>query len=150
MKWVFKWHRLKQICSNDFLQQSIKDMVALSYSNASFIEVIGSGKPPPLLPSSKLDNWCSISYASIEHMILYLSFLAYIINASNKFPYNSLQIDVLYHGPPVIQPNYVCPYHILNPHDFQLSISYQNGVTLYSIQKLWLFIGNRFPINPHL
>ena len=32
--------------------------------------------------------------------------------------------------------NLVCSYHILNPHDFQLSISYQHCVTFYSIQKL--------------
>ena len=36
------------------------------------------------------------------HMILYLSVLEFLINPSNTFPFNFLQIDVLYQGPPVI------------------------------------------------
>ena len=78
-------------------------MVAPRDANASVVEFFGSGKPPPLLPSSQLDDWFYLSYASIEHMILYLSVLAFIINSSNNFPCNFLQIYVLNHGPPVNQ-----------------------------------------------
>ena len=46
----------KKLCSNAFNQEPIKYMVALSDSYASVVEVIGSGQPQPLLPSSKLDN----------------------------------------------------------------------------------------------
>ena len=35
-------------------------------------------------------------------MVLYISVLVFLINPSNTFPWNFLQIDVLYHGPTVI------------------------------------------------
>ena len=38
-------------------------------------------------------------------MILYLSVLSFLIKYSNAFPCNVLQIYVLYHGIPVIQPD---------------------------------------------
>ena len=36
-------------------------------------------------------------------MILYLSVIAFIIYSSKTFPFNFLEIDVFYQGPPVIQ-----------------------------------------------
>ena len=92
-----------KLCSKYFRQQPIKYMVALIDYNAAVVEFVCIGQPPPLLPLCQLYYRCSLSYASIEHMILYLSILALIINPSNTFPYNFLQIDVLCHGPPVIQ-----------------------------------------------
>ena len=76
-------------------------MVAPSKTNDSVVEFDGSGQTPPLLSSSKYER-CSFSCASIEHMILYLSDLAFLINPSNTFPCNFLQIDVFYQGLPVI------------------------------------------------
>ena len=61
-------------------------------------------------------------------MILYLLVLVFIMNPSNNFPCNFLQIDVLYHGPPVNQSEFCMPFNILILHDFQLSITYQYGV----------------------
>ena len=91
-----------KLCSKDFIQPPIKSIVVLNDSNADIVEVVGSGQPPPLLPSSQLDDWFSLPYAPIEHMILYLSVLTIIMNPSNNFPCIFLQIDVLYHGTTVI------------------------------------------------
>ena len=65
IKWVYKWQRSKKLCSKDFSQQPTTYMAAPSNYNASSVEVIDSGQLPPLLPSSHLDYWCSLSYASI-------------------------------------------------------------------------------------
>ena len=100
-------------------------MVAMSNSNDYVVEVISSVQPPPLLPSSQLYDACSFSYKSIEHMILYLSVIAFIIHPSIFFPSNFLQIDVLYHGSPVKQSG------------FCMSISYFN--------YLWFTIIHNIP-----
>ena len=49
-----------KLCSKGFSQQPIKSMVAPGDSNAVFFEFVGSGKPPPLLPSSQLDDLSSL------------------------------------------------------------------------------------------
>ena len=46
--------------------------------------------------------------------------------------------------------NYVFPYHIIVVHVFQLSITYHHGVTVYSTQKLWLYLGMWYSNYPHL
>ena len=89
-------------CSESFNQELMKSMDPLSETNSSVLEFDGSRQPPPLLLSSQ-DDWCYFSYASIKHMTLYLSVLVFIINPSNTFPCNFLQIDVLYQVPPIIQ-----------------------------------------------
>ena len=76
-------------------------MVAPSKTNAPVVEFGGSGKPPLLIPSSQYYG-CSFSCESIEHMILYILVLAFLINPSNTFPCNFLQIEVLYQVQPVI------------------------------------------------
>ena len=114
------------LCFKAFSQQQMKSMVAPIKTSASAVESDGSGQPPPLLPSSQYD-WCYFSCVSIEHMILYLSVLAFIINPLNTFPCNFLQIDV-----------------------FQLPITYQHGVTLYSIKNMWLYLGKWYSNYPHL
>ena len=65
MKWVYKWQRSKKLFSKAFSQQPIKYMVTPSHYNSSVVEVVGSGQPPPLLPSSQLYDWCYISYSPI-------------------------------------------------------------------------------------
>ena len=37
---------------------------------------------------------------------------------------------------------YVRKYHILIAHMFQLAMTYQNGVTMYSTQMKWLYLYN--------
>ena len=103
MKSVYIWQSSMKLCSKDFIEQAIESMVVPSDSNYVVVEFVGSGQPPPLFPSSQLDDWFSLFYASIEHMMLYLSVLSFIIYPSNNFPFHFLQIDVLYNGPPVIQ-----------------------------------------------
>ena len=56
----------------------MKLMVAPSETNASFVKFDGDELPPPLLPSSTDDGYC-FSCVSIEHIILYLSVIAFII-----------------------------------------------------------------------
>ena len=90
-----------KLCSKAFSQQSIKSMVSPIKSNAYVVEFDGSGQPSLLLPSSQ-DYWCSFLCVSIEHMILYQSVLAFLINSSKTFPCNFSQMYVLYQGPPVI------------------------------------------------
>ena len=115
-----------KFCSEAFIQQPMKYMVLLSENNASVVEFGGCGKPPPLLPSSQYYG-CSFSFASIQHMILYLSVITFLINPSNTFPFNFLQIDVLYQGPPVIY------------YELCLSISYCNClcVSIMHIIQTW-------------
>ena len=93
--------RYSILCSKAFSQQPMKYMVAPNKTNASVVEYYGSGEPPLLLPSSQDDGF-SFYCASIEHMILYLSVLAFIHNPLNTFRFNFLQIDMLYQRPPVI------------------------------------------------
>ena len=125
------------------------NMFAPIKTNASVVKFDGSGHPPPLLPSSQYDG-CSFSRASIEHMILYLSVLAFLINTANTFPCNFLQIYVLYQDHLSSIMNFICPYHILIVRVLQLSITYQHGVAFYSTQKLWLYLGMWYSNYPHL
>ena len=67
-----KLQRSKKLCSKAFSQQPITSTVAMNDSKASVVEFSGSGQPPLILPSSQLDDWCSFSYASIEHKIYYI------------------------------------------------------------------------------
>ena len=45
-----------KLCAKAFSQQPIKYIVEPIDSYASVVEVVGSGKPPALLPSSQLDD----------------------------------------------------------------------------------------------
>ena len=49
-----------ELCSKAFIQQPIKYMVTPSKSNSCVVEVVGSGKPPPMLPYSQLDDLLSL------------------------------------------------------------------------------------------
>ena len=60
-------------------------MVALSETNASVVEFDGKILSSPLLPSSKYYGFCFLC-APIEHMRLYLSVLAFLINSANTIP----------------------------------------------------------------
>ena len=55
-----------------------------------------SGLTPPLISSSFTSFWF-LSYASIEHIILYLSRLGIVAKLSKKSPSNREHIIVLYH-----------------------------------------------------
>ena len=113
---ILKTYILKRyfkLCSKDFSQQPMKYMVAPSKTNYSVVEFDGSGQPPPLLPLSCSDG-CYFSWASIEHKILYILVISFLINPSDTFPCNFLQIDVLYQGQPVVH------------YELWLSISYCN------------------------
>ena len=44
-----------KLCSKAFSQQPINSMVAPRDYDASVVEFVGSGQPPPLMPSSQLD-----------------------------------------------------------------------------------------------
>ena len=137
------------LCSKAFSQQPTKYMVAPRKTDYSVVEFDGSGKRPPILPSSQY-NWCYFSCASIEHMILYISFLAFLINPSNTFPCKFLQLYLLYQGPPVTHYELCLSISYCNCHVFQLLITYQHGVKLYSMQKLWLYLGMWYSNYPHL
>ena len=54
-----------KLFSMPFNQQPIKSMVAPRNYNAAVVEFVDSGQPPPLLPSSQIDDWFSLSYGSI-------------------------------------------------------------------------------------
>ena len=45
-----------KLCSKAFSQKPIKYMVAPRNYNASVVEFVGNGQPPPLLTSSQLDD----------------------------------------------------------------------------------------------
>ena len=61
----------RKFCSKTFRQHLIKYTVAPIKTNTYVVEFDGSGKIPPLLSSSQ-DCGCYFSFASIEHMILYM------------------------------------------------------------------------------
>ena len=69
----------------------MKPMVALSETNYSVVKFDGNKLPPPLIPSST-DDVCCFPCASIEHIILYLSVIEFLIYISNTVPCNFLQI----------------------------------------------------------
>ena len=66
--------RLSSFILNDLRELSIKLRVRPNYFEYSSIELYGIGLPPPILASSFEKLWF-ISYASIEHIKLYLSHL---------------------------------------------------------------------------
>ena len=66
-------------------QKSVKSMVALSETNALLLNLMVKILSSPLLPSSKYYGFCFLC-APIEHMRLYLSVLAFLINSANTIP----------------------------------------------------------------
>ena len=132
MKYILQSY--SKVCFKACRQQPMKLMVKLSETNASVVEFDGNGKPPLLL-SSSCTNGVFFSLASIEHMILYLSVLVFLINFSNIFPCKLLQIDLLYQGPPVIQSE-LC-----------LSISYYNCLFVLIIHDIPTWCNTVFNTN---
>ena len=65
------------------IQQPMNSIVTLSETIALVVEFNGIGLRPTLIPSSFYGEF--FSRASIEHMRLYLSVLAFLMNASNTF-----------------------------------------------------------------
>ena len=66
-----------------------------SESDASVVKFGGITLTPPMLPSSTY-HICFFSCALIEHIILYMSVILFLIYFSNTLPCNFVQMDVLY------------------------------------------------------
>ena len=86
----------------------------------------------------------------MQELILYLSVLAFLINPSKNFHVISYKYMCYtrYHLSSIL--NSVCQYHIVIFHVFQLSITYQHGLILYSAQTILLYLGIWYSYYPYL
>ena len=86
------------MCWKCLSQQSIKFKVANSDYNSAIVESLCIALPTALLELSPYLGFY-LSCEVIEHIILYLSVLSFMIKSSNIVPWNLEHMDVLYHGP---------------------------------------------------